>query len=194
MRKVFRSEVRPTLRESPGERLESRTHSALATLRITHHASRYLVRVMEEIGATAWKGKIALLRGDLPAFGRLMDGNHRLVNGLMAHCGVCGEGVEITNRLIAAAWEAGALGAKLTGAGGRGSVFALVRPGEEERVAEAFLQAAQAMGLGGASVYGVEVARHGLRVEQVPVADAAQLASTSGPAMLSIAAPQPAEG
>jgi len=127
----------------------------------------FMLRVMEAAGATAWRGKMALLAGDLATFGRLMNENHRLVNEMMAYCGLRGdEGVQITNGLIDAALAEGALGAKLTGAGGRGSVFALVRPGDEARVAEAFGRAAQRAGLGEAVVFAPRVALQGLVVEE----------------------------
>lgn len=127
----------------------------------------FMLRVMEQAGQTAWRGKIALLSGDLEAFGRLMNENHRLVNEMMAYCGLRDEGVRITNRLIEAALAAGALGAKLTGAGGRGSVFALVRPGDEARLAEVFREAARGLGLSQALVTVPRLARQGLRVEEL---------------------------
>lgn len=128
----------------------------------------FMVQTMEQAGATAWRGKIALLARDLESFGRLMNENHRLVNEMMAYCGLTDdEGVQITNQLIEAALSAGALGAKLTGAGGRGSVFALVRPGDEARLAEVFDRAARAAGLGGATVFVPQIAWQGLRLEEL---------------------------
>jgi len=127
----------------------------------------FMLRVMERAGETAWRGKIALLAGDLETFGRLMNENHRLVNEMMAYCGLRDDGVRITNRLIEAALAAGALGAKLTGAGGRGSVFALARPGEEGRLAAAFGEAARELGLSQAVVTVPRLARQGLRVEEL---------------------------
>ena len=46
-----------------------------------------LVRTMQCIYETAWRGKIALLEGDLDAFGRLMNTNHRLIDEMMTLCG-----------------------------------------------------------------------------------------------------------
>ena len=63
-----------------------------------------------------------------------------------------------------AALAAGALGAKLTGAGCGGSVFALARPGHEEELVEALRAAATAAGLEGALVWQAHVDRDGLRV------------------------------
>ncbi|MDI7276267.1 MAG: hypothetical protein QME94_09820 [Anaerolineae bacterium] len=126
----------------------------------------FMLRVMAQVGATAWKGKIALLRGDWRAFGALMNENHRLVNDMMAYCGLDSAGVVATNRLIEAALDAGALGAKLTGAGGGGSVFALVQPGQEARMAEVLGQAARDLGLDQATVFVPRLARQGLVVEE----------------------------
>jgi mevalonate kinase len=75
--------------------------------------------------------KLAIEAGDLVALGQLLDLNHTLLSSLM----LC------TTRLDAmcqAAREAGALGAKMTGAGGGGCMFALAPKREEaERVREA---------------------------------------------------------
>lgn len=68
-----------------------------------------------EIGAL---GRDALCRGDLPAFGRLMNENHAIQRGL-------GGSGPANEALIEAARGAGALGAKLAGAGGGGTIVAL---------------------------------------------------------------------
>ena len=72
----------------------------------------------------------ALETGDLNAVGELMDINHALL---------CAVGVsnESLDRLVYAAKKAGALGAKLTGAGGGGCMIALCLLGTLEEVAEA---------------------------------------------------------
>ncbi len=122
----------------------------------------FMVRIMAEIGATAWKGKIALLEGDWAAFGELMNENHRLVNEMMEYCGFREGAGWANNLLIEAALANGALGAKLTGAGGGGSVFALVPPGEEERMVEVLRKVAAENGLTEAQVYKCEIAHQGL--------------------------------
>jgi len=77
----------------------------------------------------------------------------------------CLEGAGEANKaLIQAALAAGALGAKLAGAGGGGSVFALARPGHEDELVEALLAAATAAGLKDARVWRAHVDRDGLRV------------------------------
>jgi mevalonate kinase len=63
--------------------------------------------------------KLAIEAGDVFALGRLMDLNQMLLGGLFVS-------IPEIERVCALAREAGALGAKLTGAGGGGSVVALV--------------------------------------------------------------------
>jgi len=74
--------------------------------------------------------RVALEAGDRAALGRLMDLNQSLLGGLFVST------PEI-ERLCALARDAGALGAKLTGAGGGGSVVALV---PTQSVADAVLE------------------------------------------------------
>ena len=123
----------------------------------------FMVEVMEQVGATAWRGKMALLRGDWAEFGQLMGENHRLVDEMMACCGLRGGAGEANNALVSAAMESGALGAKLTGAGGGGSVFALAQPGREQDLVEALKAAAAKAGLVNARVWRAHVDRQGLR-------------------------------
>jgi galactokinase/mevalonate kinase-like predicted kinase len=124
-----------------------------------------MVRYMSGAWETAWRGKIALLERDWETFGVLMNQNHRLVNDMMAYCGF-GDGAGWANNLcIDVALKNGALGAKLTGAGGGGSVFALVRPDEEEKLMQVWKQAAQEAGLAAAQIYRPHISRQGLTVE-----------------------------
>ena len=67
------------------------------------------------------------------------------------------------NLLIETALDNGALGAKLTGAGG--SVFALVNPGQEEPLMETWRKAARQAGLDAAQVYQVRVVHHGIEIK-----------------------------
>ena len=85
----------------------------------------------DAIAALVTNGKLAIEQGDLKGLGQLMTMNQRLLAGLMLSTAPLEE-------MIAAALEAGALGAKLTGAGGGGCMIALVE-GEQEKhtVAEA---------------------------------------------------------
>ncbi|MFB6353391.1 MAG: mevalonate kinase [Halobacteriales archaeon] len=70
------------------------------------------------IGDLVRRGEAVLADGDLDELGRLMDVNH----GLLAALGVSGRSLD---DMVWTAREAGASGAKLTGAGGAGCVVAL---------------------------------------------------------------------
>jgi mevalonate kinase len=76
----------------------------------------------------------ALKEGDLETLGELMNINHALLYGL----GVSDESLEW---LINAARKAGALGAKLTGAGGGGCMIALANKDKVENVLDAVQRA-----------------------------------------------------
>ncbi len=79
-------------------------------------------------------GKKALILADWPMLGRLMNENHAIQRDL-------GGSGESNERLIAAALEAGALGAKLAGAGDGGTVIALWPWPDSNRLEEALLSA-----------------------------------------------------
>lgn len=84
-----------------------------------------------ELAGNLTRNAVETLRnGDLVKFGELMDVNH----GLLVAVGVSNE---VLDRLVYAARIAGALGAKLTGAGGGGCMVALCRREMLEKVAEA---------------------------------------------------------
>lgn len=124
-----------------------------------------LIELGRRLGATAWRGKIALLRGDVAELGRQIDLNQQLVDELMRLCGFAtGAGTEV-GHLVQAARDAGALGAKLTGAGGGGAIFALAPPGNEERVLAGLTRAAE--DLPGSRVFPARVTREGLRIQAV---------------------------
>jgi mevalonate kinase len=88
-------------------------------------------KTFEGIRSLVSNARLAIEAGDRFALGRLMDLNQMLLSGLYVST------PEI-ERMCALAREAGALGAKLTGAGGGGSVVALV---PSSAVAEAVLAA-----------------------------------------------------
>lgn len=77
-----------------------------------------VVRGYERIAGIAREGKKALLAADWAALGRLMNENHAIQRDL-------GGSGEANERLIRGALEAGALGAKLAGAGRGGTIIAL---------------------------------------------------------------------
>ena len=124
-----------------------------------------MLKFMNGVWEAAWRGKIALLQGDMEAFGSCMNANHHLVNEMMAYCGFEGGAGWANNLFIEAALANGALGAKLTGAGQGGSVFALVHPGEEGRLAQTWQSLADKNGLEQAYIYFPRLAPHGLQVE-----------------------------
>src|SRR6056297_126446 len=80
---------------------------------------------VSSIGDVVRRGETALATGDLDELGRLMDFNH----GLLSALGVSARSLD---SMVWAAREAGALGAKLTGAGGGGCIVALDTTPETE--------------------------------------------------------------
>jgi mevalonate kinase len=87
---------------------------------------------------------------DLPSLGRLMNVNQSLLESLGVSC------PEI-DRLVDAALEAGALGAKLSGSGGGGIVIALAEPGRLADVAAAMDAAGGRSMVVGTAVEGVRL-------------------------------------
>jgi D-glycero-alpha-D-manno-heptose-7-phosphate kinase len=123
-----------------------------------------MVRFMSAAWDCAWKGKIALLQNNLAIFGSLMNENHRLVDEMMRYCGFEDGAGWANNLFIETALRHDALGAKLTGAGGGGSVFALVPPGREEYLLGVWGKLARDRGLNEAYVYQLKIAKQGLIV------------------------------
>jgi mevalonate kinase len=72
----------------------------------------------------------ALLEGDMRQVGMFMDRNHSLLQEL-------GVSIDELDQLVDCARAAGALGAKLSGAGAGGFMLALVTPSTSDQVAEA---------------------------------------------------------
>lgn len=91
-----------------------------------------IVAGYERIGRLAREGKKALLAGDWPCLGETMNENHAIQREL-------GSSGAANEALIAAATRAGALGAKLAGAGQGGTIIVL-HP-DEERMARALREA-----------------------------------------------------
>ncbi len=111
-----------------------------------------LGHVYSAAGVLAKRAAELLEKGDYESVGRLMDVNQ----GLLAAIGVSTLEIE---ELVYAAREAGALGAKLTGAGGGGFVVALARSGDAERVAARLKEIS-------GRVYTAPVETEGVRVEE----------------------------
>ncbi|NSW53583.1 MAG: hypothetical protein HPY85_13845 [Anaerolineae bacterium] len=125
-----------------------------------------MVQWMSNAWETAWRGKIALLKQDWRQFGALMSRNHQLVNEMMQYCGFP-DGAGWANNCLINAGREFALGAKLTGAGGGGSVFALTLPGEQQRLIDAWHQTATVCCLEHALIQPIEIAHHGLQITEV---------------------------
>ncbi len=98
-----------------------------------------VVRAYERVTEIGREGRAAFLRRDWPGFGALMSENHEIQRRL-------GGSGESTDRLIRAALEAGAAGAKLAGAGHGGTIVALW-PGEDRSRLERALREAGAEAL-----------------------------------------------
>jgi len=123
-----------------------------------------MVHFMSAAWETAWRGKIALLKGDLKTFGKLMNDNHHLVDEMMHYCDFFDGAGWANNLFIKVALENGALGAKLTGAGGGGSVFALAKPGDEESLMRVWRETAATHNMSDAQIYPLKIVRQGLQI------------------------------
>lgn len=115
--------------------IASSTREMVAGVRARYEAEpeRY-ARLLAALGEIAGQARDALTTGDVALVGDLFNRNQRLLEAL----GVSHPRLEA---LIAAARQAGAWGAKLTGAGGGGNLIALVSPERSEMVRAALLSA-----------------------------------------------------
>jgi galactokinase/mevalonate kinase-like predicted kinase len=77
-----------------------------------------VVLAFKDIASLAREGKKALLAADWAKLGALMNENHRIISGM-------GGSGPVNDRLIQAARDTGAYGAKLAGAGGGGTILVL---------------------------------------------------------------------
>lgn len=93
--------------------------------------------VFELIGRTVTSGLLALQSGDVQTLGSLMSANHQYLQQLTV------SSPEL-DKLVDAALDAGASGAKLSGGGRGGNMIALVSPDRLEMVREALLTAGAA--------------------------------------------------
>jgi len=107
-------------------------------------------RRMETIARLARSMRDALLAGDLDETGRLLGEEGRLRNSLAPSVAT-----EALSRACTAARRAGALGAKVCGAGGGGCLVAFARQGRKDDVAAAIAAT-------GASLLPVRVAKRGV--------------------------------
>jgi mevalonate kinase len=112
--------------------------------RLSERRPEVVARAVEGIASLVRNAALAVEAGDVQALGKLMDLNQMILAGLM----VSNEPIEAMCEL---ARRAGALGAKLTGAGGGGSVIALLPSPrtEADRVAARVLEAWRGKGYSG---------------------------------------------
>jgi len=106
------------------------THEQVAAVRARRDREpQHYAALFDEMDALSVAGAAALESGDFDRVGRLMN----IAHGLLSAIEVSTADLE---RMIGIARNAGAIGAKLTGAGGGGSIVAL-SPGRTAEVAEA---------------------------------------------------------
>ena len=91
-------------------------------------------KLFKEAEALIADARKALEAGDSVTVGRLMKKNHSLLQQMGVSC-------DKLDNLVAAAEKAGAIGAKMTGGGMGGYMFALVRPDDQDRIADALMKA-----------------------------------------------------
>jgi mevalonate kinase len=91
----------------------------------------------DAIGELVWEARQRIEAGESEALGPIFDRNHTLLQEI-------GVSTPLLDRLVTAAREAGALGAKLSGGGGGGNIIALIKKAAAPRVTAA-LQAAGAV-------------------------------------------------
>lgn len=109
----------------------SPTAAAVGDLRRAWEADRDRYdRLFDDVGKIAWAARQAIEGGTVVSLGPLMDENHRYLGEM----GVSSLELE---RLVRAARNAGALGAKLSGGGRGGNMIALVDASQAEAVARA---------------------------------------------------------
>jgi mevalonate kinase len=91
-------------------------------------------KIFSKIGDTTRQAREALINGDLPILGQLIDKNQELLKQL----NVSSPGIE---HLVQAARDAGAYGAKLSGGGRGGNVIALASPSQIDSITTALIDA-----------------------------------------------------
>jgi mevalonate kinase len=107
--------------------VKGNTGELVAKVRRFWDSNNFAKETVEDIGRLAMEGVEALASGDKERIGQLMDRNHQLLS-------ILGVNHERLQRLVEAA-RPHSYGAKLTGAGGGGSMIALTD--EPERVSKA---------------------------------------------------------
>lgn len=121
----------------------------------------YTLEGMKNIAQTAIDGKKRLIEGDWESFGHLMNENHRLIDWVMKKAGFKEGAGRINNLLIKDARNHGAIGAKLTGAGGGGCICVLAREGEKEELMAAMNASLAKRRLEASRIYDFQISKMG---------------------------------
>jgi len=109
----------------------SSTKELVANVRKLYESYPELIKpLMASIGRISRMGESLVLTGDYSSIGRLMNINQGLLDALGVNI------IELSS-LIYSSRRAGAFGAKITGAGGGGCMFALTAPDRCKQVGEA---------------------------------------------------------
>jgi mevalonate kinase len=112
--------------------IPSSTKETVADVRAYREANPVAAAPMfERIGMIVNAAKEAIMQGKINAIGPLMTENHGILRALTVSSSVL-------DRLVSAALDAGALGAKLSGGGRGGNVIALVKPHDAVSITAAF--------------------------------------------------------
>jgi len=118
--------------------MPSATREAVGSVRQARaRAPARYERLFDQVAEVVGLARQAIERGAAPTLGALMDRNH----ALLAEIGVSSEALD---RLAQAARRAGALGAKLSGAGRGGHMIALAEDDARQAVAQALREAGAA--------------------------------------------------
>lgn len=108
--------------------IESSTGKVVADLRQRYESDADSYQpLFEQVGKLASQARLAIEQGEHVKLGKLMDENHALLQEMGVSC-------PELDRMVLAAREGGALGAKLSGAGWGGNMIALVTEETRGRV------------------------------------------------------------
>jgi len=99
-----------------------------------HSATAHFEALFDQISSYTLQARPAIETGNIAALGPLMDANHALLKEIGVSC-------PQLDHLVEVARQAGAAGAKLSGAGGGGNMIALVYETPADSIADALRQA-----------------------------------------------------